>query len=100
MVQGYYSKLSQLNIIDPKHAYPLFASEIQHAQSEVIIAVNSILNLEYLAETGLSDSLKKVQSNSVSIMLLYTGHDESGRTLQIVANSFYYQRLCSSKMRL
>jgi signal transduction histidine kinase len=65
-----------MDIRDPKHAYSLFASEIQHAQSEVLIAVNSILNLEYLAETGLADSLERVQSNGVNVMLLYSeGHN-------------------------
>jgi hypothetical protein len=61
-----------MDIRDPKYVYSLFVSEIQHAQSEVLIAVNSILYLEYLAETGLVDSLKQAQSNGVNVMILYS----------------------------
>ncbi|MDQ6862625.1 MAG: hypothetical protein M3044_02255 [Thermoproteota archaeon] len=73
-----------MDIRDPKHAYSLFASEIQHAQSEVLIVVNSILYLEYLAETGLVDSLKKAQSNGVNVMILYSeeGQNEVATTSQ------------------
>jgi signal transduction histidine kinase len=76
-----------MDIRDPKDAYSLFASEIQHAQSEVLIAVNSILYLEYLAETGLVDSLKQVQSNGVNVMILYSeeGQNEVATTSQIVS---------------
>jgi hypothetical protein len=42
-----------MDIRDREYAYSVFASEIRHAQSEVLIAVNSILFLEYLAETVL-----------------------------------------------
>jgi hypothetical protein len=59
-----------LDIRDPEYAYSLFLSEIQHAQSEVLIAVNSTLYLKYLAETGLVDSLKQAQSNGVNVSLL------------------------------
>jgi phosphatidylserine/phosphatidylglycerophosphate/cardiolipin synthase-like enzyme len=76
-----------MDIRDPKHAYSQFASEIQHAQSEVLIAVNSILYLEYFAETGLVDSLKKAQSNGVNVMILYSeeGQNEVATTSQIVS---------------
>ncbi len=88
-----------MDIRDPKHAYSLFASEIQHAQSEVLIAVNSILYLEYLAETGLVDSLKKAQSNGVNVMILYSeeGQNEVATTSQIVsAIKNYAQIKCVS----
>jgi signal transduction histidine kinase len=88
-----------MDIRDPKHAYSLFASEIQQAQSEVLIAVNSILYLEYLAETGLVDSLKKARSNGVNVMILYSeeGQNEVARTSQIVsAIKNYAQIKCVS----
>jgi signal transduction histidine kinase len=88
-----------MDIRDPKHAYSLFASEIQHAQSEVLIAVNSILYLEYFAETGLVDSLKKAQSNGVNVMILYSEEDQNevATTSQIVsAIKNYAQIKCVS----
>ena len=74
-----------MNIRDPTYAYSLFASEIQHAQSEVLIAVNSILYLEYLAEIGLVDSLKQAQSNGVNVMILYS---EEGQNEVATASRF------------
>jgi signal transduction histidine kinase len=75
-----------MDIGDPKHAYSLFASEIQHAKSEVLIAVNSILYLEHLAETGLVDSVKKAQSNGVNVMILYSeGQNEMATTSPVVS---------------
>jgi signal transduction histidine kinase len=88
-----------MDIRDPKHAYSLFASEIQQAQSEVLIAVNSILYLEYLAETGLVDSLKKARSNGVNVMILYSeeGQNEVARTSQIVSAIKNYQIVSAIK---
>jgi hypothetical protein len=76
-----------MDIRDPKRAYSLFASGILHAQSEVLIAVNSILCLEYLAEIGLVDSLTQAQSNGVNVMILYSeeGQNEVATTSQIVS---------------
>ena len=78
----------------PKFAYSQFISEIQHAQSEVLIAVNSILYLEYLAETGLVDSLKQAQSNGVNVMILYSeGQNGEARTSQIVSTITNYAQI-------
>jgi signal transduction histidine kinase len=84
-----------MDIRDPKYVYSLFVSEIQHAQSEVIIAVNSILYLEYLAETGLVDSLKHAQSNGVNVMILYSeeGQNEEAITSQIVSTIKNYAQI-------
>jgi signal transduction histidine kinase len=84
-----------MDIRDPKHAYSLFASEIQHAQSEVLIAVNSILYLEYLAETGLVDSLKQAQSNGVNVMILYSEErqNKDDTTSQIVSTIKNYAQI-------
>jgi signal transduction histidine kinase len=84
-----------MDIRDPNYAYSLFVSEIQHAQSEVLIAVNSILYLEYLAETGLVDSLKQAQSNGVNVMILYSheGQNEDATTSQIVSTLKDYAQI-------
>jgi signal transduction histidine kinase len=84
-----------MDIRDPKYAYSLFVSEIQHAQSEVLIAVNSILYLEYLAETGLVDSLKQAQSNGVNMMILYSeeGQIEEATTSQMVSSIKSYAQM-------
>ncbi|MFZ0224357.1 MAG: histidine kinase dimerization/phospho-acceptor domain-containing protein, partial [Candidatus Nitrosopolaris sp.] len=70
-------------------------SEIQHAQSEVLIAVNSILHLEYLAETGLVDSLKQAQSNGVNVMILYSEErqNKDDTTSQIVSTIKNYAQI-------
>ncbi|MFY9872838.1 MAG: HAMP domain-containing sensor histidine kinase [Candidatus Nitrosopolaris sp.] len=70
-------------------------SEIQHAQSEVLIAVNSILHLEYLAETGLVDSLKQAQSNAVNVMILYSEErqNKDDTTSQIVSTIKNYAQI-------
>jgi two-component system sensor histidine kinase VicK len=80
---------------DSKYAYSLFVSEIQHAQSEVLIAVNSILYLEYLAETGLVHSIKQAQSNGVNVMILYSQEDqnEDATTSQIVSTLKNYAQI-------
>ena len=84
-----------MDIRDPKYVYSLFVSEIQHAQSEVLIAVNSILYLEYLAETGLVDSLEQAQSNGVNVMILYSeeGQNEEAITSQIVSTIKSYAQI-------
>ncbi len=83
-----------MDIKDPKYAYSLFVSEIQHAQSEVLIAVNSILYLEYLAETGLVDSLKQAQSNGVNVMILYSEERQNeDATSQIVSTIKNYAQI-------
>ncbi|MFY9798334.1 MAG: HAMP domain-containing sensor histidine kinase [Candidatus Nitrosopolaris sp.] len=84
-----------MDIRDPKYAYSLFMSEIQHAQSEVLIAVNSILHLEYLAETGLVDSLKQAQSNAVNVMILYSEErqNKDDTTSQIVSTIKNYAQI-------
>ena len=84
-----------MDIRDPKYVYSVFVSEIQHAQSEVLIAVNSILYLEYLAETGLVDSLKQAQSNGVNVMILYSeeGQNEEAITSQIVSTIKSYAQI-------
>ena len=68
-----------MKIRDPIHAYSLFASEIYNAQSEVLIAVDSLLNLEYLTGTELADSLENI-SNRVSVMLLYTESNRQAKS--------------------
>jgi hypothetical protein len=84
-----------MDVRHPNYAYSLFVSEIQHAQSEVLIAVNSILYLEYLAETGLVDSLKQAQSNGVNVMILYSQEDqnEEATTSQIVSTLKNYAQI-------
>ena len=84
-----------MDIRDPEYAYSLFVSEIQHAQSEVLIAVNSILYLEYLAETGLVDSLKQAQSNGVNVMILYSEdrRQNEDATSQIVSTIKNYAQI-------
>jgi two-component system sensor histidine kinase VicK len=59
-------------IRDRKCAESLFTSEIQHARSEVLIAVSSIRYLEYLTEIGLINSIKQAKSKGVNIMILYS----------------------------
>lgn len=83
-----------MKIIDPIHAYSLFASEIYNAQSEVLIAVDSLLNLEYLNETELADSLKNI-SNRVSVMLLYTedNHDDQLATTPLISSIKNYAQI-------
>jgi signal transduction histidine kinase len=94
-----WAKLYLMDISDPEHAYSLFATEIQQAQSEVLIAVNSLLYLEYLSEIGLIDSVKKAQCNGVNVMILYSevGQNEVAITSQIVsAIKIYAQIKCVS----
>jgi signal transduction histidine kinase len=88
-------KLYTMDIRDREYAYSVFASEIRHAQSEVLIAVNSILYLEYLDETGLVDSLKQAQSNGANVMILYSeeGQNEKATTSQILSSIKNYAQI-------
>jgi len=88
-------KLYTMDIRDREYAYSVFASEIRHAQSEVLIAVNSILYLEYLYETGLVDSLKQAQSNGANVMILYSeeGQNEEATTSQILSTIKNYAQI-------
>jgi hypothetical protein len=65
------------------------------------IAVNSILCLEDLAETGLVDSANKAQSNGVNVMILYSegGQNEMATTSRVVyAIKNYTQIKCVSRI--
>ena len=65
-------------IRDRKCAESLFTSEIQHARSEVLIAVSSIRYLEYLTEIGLINSIKQAKSKGVNVMILYSEEKRDG----------------------
>lgn len=68
-----------LDIIqDRKRAESLFLAQIEQARSEVLIAVNSILDLQHLATSGLVDSIKQTERRGVSIMVLHSGEEEKG----------------------
>jgi two-component system sensor histidine kinase VicK len=65
-----------LDIIqDRRRAESLFLAQIQQARSEVLIAVSSIVDLEYLATIGLVDSIKQAKRRGVTMMIL---HSEEG----------------------
>jgi two-component system sensor histidine kinase VicK len=65
-----------LDIIqDRKRAESLFLAQIQQARSEVLIAVNSIVDLEHLARIGLVDSIKQVKRRGVNIMILHSAEE-------------------------
>lgn len=59
-------------IRNSKRAESLFVSEVQYAKSEVLIVVNSIDYLKYLAEIGLVDSMINAKSNSANVIILYS----------------------------
>jgi two-component system, OmpR family, sensor histidine kinase VicK len=68
-----------LDIIqDRKRAESLFLAQIEQARSEVLIAVNSILDLEHFATSGLVDSIKQAKRSGVTIMVLHSGEEEKG----------------------
>src|SRR5512133_2155733 len=52
-------------IRDRKRAESLLISEIQHAKSEVLVAVGSSRSLENLAEIGVLDSMKQAKGKGV-----------------------------------
>jgi len=75
-----------LDIIQDRiRAESLFLAQIQQAKSEVLIAVNSIVDLEHLATSGLVDSIKQAKRRDVSIMVLHSEEEgkggEKGRNL-------------------
>lgn len=86
-----------MKIRDSTRAYSIFASELHHAQSEVLIAVESLLNLEYLAGTELAEGLKNI-SKGVSVMLLYMEghHDQLATTTLASSIKNYAQIKCVS----
>jgi preprotein translocase subunit YajC len=62
--------------------------------NRLLIAVNSILYLEYLAENGLVDSLKQAQSNGVDVMILYSeAQNEEAKTWQILSTIKNYAQI-------
>ena len=67
------SKPFTLDIIrDRKRAESIFLGQIQKARVEVLIAVNSIVDLEHLATTGLIHSIKQAKRRGVTIMVLHS----------------------------
>ena len=75
-------------IRDRKRAESLFICEIQHARSEVLIAVSSIRYLKNLAEIGLLDSIKHAESKSCNIIILYSEewrNDDNAATMQLIS---------------
>jgi two-component system sensor histidine kinase VicK len=74
-------------IRDRKRAESLLISEIQHARSEVLVAVGSSRYLENLAEIGLLDSIKQAKSKGVNIMILYAeeGRNDDAPTKQLIS---------------
>jgi two-component system, OmpR family, sensor histidine kinase VicK len=68
-----------LDIIQDRiRAESLFLAQIQQARSEVLIAVNSIVDLEHLATSGLVDSIKQAKRRGVSIMVLHSEEEGKG----------------------
>ncbi|HET7389886.1 MAG TPA: ATP-binding protein, partial [Nitrososphaeraceae archaeon] len=63
---------------DRIRAESLFLAQIQQARSEVLIAVNSIVDLEHLATSGLVDSIKQAKRRGVSIMVLHSEEEGKG----------------------
>ena len=79
-------------IRDRKCAESLFTSEIQHARSEVLIAVSSIRYLEYLTEIGLINSIKQAKSKGVNVMILYSEEKRDG--IARGTSNFCYHKIC------
>jgi hypothetical protein len=65
-------------IQDRKHAESLFLAQIQQARSEVLIVVNSIVDLEYLATSGLIDNIEQAKRRGATIMVLYSEEEGKG----------------------
>ena len=81
-------------IRDRKCAESLFTSEIQHARSEVLIAVSSIRYLEYLTEIGLINSIKQAKSKGVNVMILYSEEKRDGiATVQVISAITRYAKI-------
>lgn len=66
-------------IQDRNRVEPLILSEIQHAKSEVVIAVSSIQHLENLAAIGLVDNIEQAKHRGVNIMILQAEEDREER---------------------
>jgi two-component system sensor histidine kinase VicK len=81
-------------IRDRKCAESLFTSEIQHARSEVLIAVSSIRYLEYLTEIGLINSIKQAKSKGVNVMILYSEEKKDGiAAVQVISAITRYAKI-------
>jgi two-component system sensor histidine kinase VicK len=81
-------------IRDRKCAESLFTSEIQHARSEVLIAVSSIRYLEYLTEIGLINSIKQAKSKGVNVMILYSEGKRDGiAAVQVISPITRYAKI-------
>ena len=81
-------------IRDRKCAESLFTSEIQHARSEVLIAVSSIRYLEYLTEIGLINSIKQAKSKGVNVMILYSEEKRDGiARVQVISAITRYAKI-------
>jgi two-component system sensor histidine kinase VicK len=81
-------------IRDRKCAESLFTSEIQHARSEVLIAVSSIRYLEHLTEIGLINSIKQAKSKGVNVMILYSEEKRDGiAAVQVISAITRYAKI-------
>ena len=65
-------------IRNSKRAEFLFVSEVRSAKSEVLILVDSIDFLRYLAEIGLVDSIIEAKNNNANVIILYSEGNGSG----------------------
>lgn len=61
-----------------KRAEFLFVSEVRSARSEVLILVDSINFLRYLAEIGLVDSIIQAKNNNANVIILYSEGNGGG----------------------
>jgi two-component system, OmpR family, sensor histidine kinase VicK len=82
-------------IRDRKRAESLLISEIQHAKSEVLVAVGSSRSLENLAEIGVLDSMKQAKGKGVNIMILYSeeGKSDDASTEQLISSLKMYVQI-------
>ena len=65
-------------IRNSKRAEFLFVSEVRSARSEVLILVDSIDFLRYLAEIGLVDSIIQAKNNNANVIILYSEGNGGG----------------------
>ncbi|HEX6378409.1 MAG TPA: HAMP domain-containing sensor histidine kinase, partial [Nitrososphaeraceae archaeon] len=65
-------------IHNSKRAEFLFVSEVRSARSEVLILVDSIDFLRYLAEIGLVDSIIQAKNNNANVIILYSEGNGGG----------------------
>ena len=96
-IEGEVEPFSIDVIRDRKRAESLLISEIQHARSEVLIAVSSIRYFENLAEIGLLDSIKQAESKGVNVMILYSeeGRNDDASTKQLISTVKSYGQIKS-----